>query len=981
MAIIFLFLLIAGIKTSNALAFGESQRLTINGEIYNVKFSSANYVRNDCAFWVWKGTADSYTGTAEREKTGDLLTGQDYNFATFPLKLHVNSCAASSTMAQSSASVSLSASSGGSQPRGCQEAQCSNHNSRWCSGNEIRQCTYNSATTCWKEGSAGSCEFGCENGQCKTTPPPQCDYTRRCFGKYVYECRMSSGGFKQEFEVQLCPYDCQNGACAGAPTSHYTKNCNTDGNVWWIDSAGNFESIAQSCSNGCASAQCKSSPACGTYRACYSNRPWYFNSCTNQPETPLDTCNYEVENCVNGWCERKATLANQCSSGQKECLDKESYRECIYDSTNNYYKWKNVAVYCPSNYECSNNQCIYKPTEYCGNGKCDSNEYCSNCPQDCGVCQPTCTTYGLICLNNSYAAYQKSDCSISNQVYCPYGCGNGECADKPYTTQTQAVKTQTTQQANPSEEGQWYPGNLHVHTEFSTVDLGCQGEDFHGIDSPIRKSFDIQGYKNLLKNYLNFDYFWMGISDHSYCIDENKWNQIKKEADSYTDDNFVFLPGEEVEVIEKYSGPVDCPGDWVGGRSLAHLGAYGITSFIEPNKSNSYCPTQWPNSEEGIAAVEAQGGLAIINHPFYAFSDKNADWRDFEKETGYDGLEIWNGAGNGANFKKECENDYSTFISSAASEIDKVKCVNTFSFVSWIRLIRAGKKVYAYGGTDFHEKRASLSSLEMSDLMPYNYAFMKPFNEPSLLDALKNGRVVVSNNGLIFFTIKEILKENPDVYRIGEKNACINQNTKIKIEINYSVESPCEMLLYKGNLTENKEMAAIRGRLASTYLYDNLEGSVVFEDDVTGPSYYRIVCHADGGTTTHPLTGQTVTWPQNDKWVITNPIWINTSNYCISDLDKASSRQTQTQNTPPTQAINTQPTNKPTEQRWPIIGGRGFVAGRGEGDQSAIEQMWEERQQNEGSQVVVTNPQGEQTSNGGIILTDKPRACFFWWCW
>ena len=47
-----------------------------------------------------------------------------------------------------------------------------------------------------------------------------------------------------------------------------------------------------------------------------------------------------------------------------------------------------------------------------------------------GTClSPTCST-GWMCKNNNEKAYRNSDCSWSSEEYCPYGCANGECIPK-----------------------------------------------------------------------------------------------------------------------------------------------------------------------------------------------------------------------------------------------------------------------------------------------------------------------------------------------------------------------------------------------------------------------------------------------------------------------------------------------------------------------------------------------------------------------
>jgi hypothetical protein len=97
---------------------------------------------------------------------------------------------------------------------------------------------------------------------------------------------------------------------------------------------------------------------------------------------------------------------------------------------------------CDSNESCSTclNDCgvctIAPPTQFCGDKKCDSNESCSNCPADCNACPvASCTTSNCIAEDECQVAICEGNlCNKSNKAddsVCSKGiCLNGFCTKR-----------------------------------------------------------------------------------------------------------------------------------------------------------------------------------------------------------------------------------------------------------------------------------------------------------------------------------------------------------------------------------------------------------------------------------------------------------------------------------------------------------------------------------------------------------------------
>lgn len=237
--------------------------------------------------------------------------------------------------------------------------------------------------------------------------------------------------------------ECDNGyksdmlTCIKCEANSY-KQCYNN-SVYWYNSCGENESLAESCSNGCENlgidnAQCVSNCTSHSTQKCYENDIYWYDSCNHKESLALDCgskiCNDQgsgnvecKENCIDNavqkcydndiyWynsCGEKGLLVERCID---ECVNTENGAKCELDDPC-------AMVNCPDNSECkisSNNETAC----YCIEGyhvnenatACESDEdntqvdLCENvnCPDN-----STCKVY-----NDEAGCYCNDDYHVEN---------------------------------------------------------------------------------------------------------------------------------------------------------------------------------------------------------------------------------------------------------------------------------------------------------------------------------------------------------------------------------------------------------------------------------------------------------------------------------------------------------------------------------------------------------------------------------------
>lgn len=136
-------------------------------------------------------------------------------------------------------------------------------------------------------------------------------------------------------------------------------------------------------------------------------------------------------------------------------------------------------------------------------------------------------------------------------------------------------------------EGRWYRGNLHTHSTNSD-----------GRKSPE----DAVGW------YRDHGYDFVALTDH----------RVLSDTSALATDSFITIPGMEMHG----------PDPWLGINY--HIVGLGIRSF---DRSND----EW-GPQEAIDRVNADGGLAILAHPYW-LGQTAADMSELE---GFVGMEVFN---------------------------------------------------------------------------------------------------------------------------------------------------------------------------------------------------------------------------------------------------------------------------------------------------------------------------------------------------
>ncbi len=199
---------------------------------------------------------------------------------------------------------------------------------------------------------------------------------------------------------------------------------------------------------------------------------------------------------------------------------------------------------------------------------------------------------------------------------------------------------------------QQYKGNLHTHTTNSDGSLTPQ------------KAVDL---------YAGMDYHFLMLSDHDHIT----------KTDTLDHRGMTLISGYEITAE---------------GSHVLHVQADRLLA-------------RTPNRQPMINAINAQGGLAIMNHPNWGENFIHCPQRELEQLQGYIGLEIYNGVSERAE--------------GAALATDR-----------WDMLLSQRRRVWGFGNDDMHEAEDSG--------ITWNMVFAEDASAPSLLKAIRMGNFYVS---------------------------------------------------------------------------------------------------------------------------------------------------------------------------------------------------------------------------------------------
>ena len=368
----------------------------------------------------------------------------------------------------------------------------------------------------------------------------------------------------------------------------------------------------------------------------------------------------------------------------------------------------------------------------------------------------------------------------------------------------------------------WETGSLHQHTGYSTW-WGYDGNAFtFGDDCQPRI---LEGPQNLLgyevdelkDKALDENLDWLGFSDHSYCINSSEFNIVKSDCQNAQSGSFSCLSGEELSTQDSEGDDESFLVQFCENPSTgeAHIGGYGIDSFIPQSPEAVHCPTS-PTAQNGINSINSQG-ISIINHPYnnYLLGGDFLDFDGIDSVSGETGIEIWNG---------EWASD---------DESGKNK---------WLNYLQQDKRIFAFGGTDSHAG---------PNRKNYNVVRVNSLDHANLEAGLRTGTSTVSNNGYV--TIEAKTNTQGSWTQMGGQNDA-NKNDILTIRVTYSnIAETCTLKLLRSEI----------GSYTEHYYTYTLSGSSQFTVDYPlvdeGDYYFRAECIGSGG----------------DDRTYTNPIWVD----------------------------------------------------------------------------------------------------------
>ncbi|MGH2753921.1 MAG: CehA/McbA family metallohydrolase [Actinomycetota bacterium] len=232
-------------------------------------------------------------------------------------------------------------------------------------------------------------------------------------------------------------------------------------------------------------------------------------------------------------------------------------------------------------------------------------------------------------------------------------------------------------------KGQWYAGDLHVHTTYSHDSWGGPGDDNTGPEEFYTFGWSV-GEQGDNARARGLDY--LAITDHQ---------DVRSTQDpAFGSEGLIWIPGYE--------------------NSLqGHAQMLGIDRVLDKGASSLV------DVERLAAEIRAEGGAFQINHP----SDQ--DWIDaYGHEFVPDTVEVWNIGPWFFQHPLPSAND------------------NDFSLRFWDAFLDAGETVAASGGSDNHWRSISAGG---GVGQPTTWVFAKKPTTQGILDGLRAGRTSISH--------------------------------------------------------------------------------------------------------------------------------------------------------------------------------------------------------------------------------------------
>jgi len=384
----------------------------------------------------------------------------------------------------------------------------------------------------------------------------------------------------------------------------------------------------------------------------------------------------------------------------------------------------------------------------------------------------------------------------------------------------------------PAFDG-WYCGDPHYHSDMTQnqVEFGAPVD----VAATMGRSMGLS---------------WLGTADHSYDLDIalgeyfrhdpklTRWKKTREDAERVNSrmDDFVVLPAEEVSCGNCKSHNI-------------HLLAFDTSQFI-PGKGDGVKRglNKRPDLSlrQCINRISNVGGFAYAAHPesgngFLGTLMLNRDhWRDPDyAQGGYSGLQFWNGVG-GKEFTKSRE--------------------------KWVQLLLEGRRLFALGGNDAHGdfnrcRKVIYPNTRLSESQEHIFGKVRTYvycgstlSATSVLDALKNGKTVITNGPVAVLQARNDAGHTADIGDdIAGKEFALTINARSSEEFG-SID---KVTLNRGDLSEKLE------HVEKTFVPQSGETECVFTHKIAQKNrgYVRVEVTSSSG----------------EYLCLTNPIWLRST--------------------------------------------------------------------------------------------------------
>ena len=157
---------------------------------------------------------------------------------------------------------------------------------------------------------------------------------------------------------------------------------------------------------------------------------------------------------------------------------------------------------------------------------------------------------------------------------------------------------------------------------------------------------------------------------------------------------------------------------------IGHFNVFDVDSWPDwldemlPGENRHLSAVDWRDSNQMMGRCKEEGWLVSINHPYLS----PWGWKDVETLLGHlDTLEIWNDpTWEGNSWANPAAVDY------------------------WTRLLNAGYRITAIGGTDYHYPTKQSDPYQPRLSMPRTYVYAENLSAAAILDAVRQRRAIVS---------------------------------------------------------------------------------------------------------------------------------------------------------------------------------------------------------------------------------------------